>query len=128
MLRILEARKRVGGLYVKCISYKSRYPFFYGKPVGRRLRQSRQPPRSLGVSEHLSQLAEQEATNRNMIMDILGPTAAPLAKLRDKFRFHMLLRGKHREELRQVIIGFTPQVKPPAEIQWTVDMDPLDML
>lgn len=79
-------------------------------------------------SEHLSQLAEQEATNRNMIMDILGPTAAPLAKLRDKFRFHMLLRGKHREELRQVIIGFTPQVKPPAEIQWTVDMDPLDML
>ena len=35
MLRILEARKRVGGLYVKCISYKSRYPFFYGKPVGR---------------------------------------------------------------------------------------------
>lgn len=59
---------------------------------------------------------------------VLGPTAAPIARLRDNFRFHMLLLASNGDELRRVIQKGTAGIEPPQEVQWIVDIDPYDML
>jgi primosomal protein N' (replication factor Y) len=59
---------------------------------------------------------------------ILGPSPAPMAKLRGLFRFHALLQGQDRDRLRAVVRQATADLKPPADIQWIVDVDPFDVL
>lgn len=59
---------------------------------------------------------------------VLGPCPAPLAQLRGKHRFRLLIKGQRREDVRRAaeralepLTGF-----PGVEVQ--VDVDPLDML
>jgi len=59
---------------------------------------------------------------------ILGPAAAPISKLRGKYRFHMQLQSADGPGLRQAIAHVTGTLKPPDEVQWIVDVDPLEML
>ncbi len=59
---------------------------------------------------------------------ILGPAPCPFAKLRGKFRFHLLATSPDgaalRQEFKQVLDALTPS----DEVQWVVDVDPLDLL
>ena len=59
---------------------------------------------------------------------LLGPVEAPIAKLQDKYRFHMLVTGTAIDVMRVVVNSATDGIKPPGEVQWIVDVDPLDML
>lgn len=59
---------------------------------------------------------------------VLGPAAAPLAKLRGKYRFHLLLVGPDGDALRSLARAATADQKFPEDIQWAVDVDPWDML
>jgi primosomal protein N' (replication factor Y) len=59
---------------------------------------------------------------------VLGPAAAPINKLRGKYRFHLFASGADGELLRRMISEVTGQLRTPNEIQWIVDIDPLDML
>ena len=59
---------------------------------------------------------------------ILGPAPAPFAKLRNFYRFHIHLRSELGERLRESVRSVTAALKTPPEIQWIVDVDPMDML
>lgn len=59
---------------------------------------------------------------------ILGPCAAPIEKLRGRYRFHMFLNSDHAAKLRQIIQQATSEIKAPEDVQWIVDIDPLDMI
>jgi primosomal protein N' (replication factor Y) len=59
---------------------------------------------------------------------LLGPAAAPVARLRGKYRFHMQLQSRDGEGLRHVVSTVVAGLKPPSQVQWIVDVDPLDML
>ena len=59
---------------------------------------------------------------------LLGPSPAPIGKLRGKFRFHFLLFGQSLEALRSVVRETTANVKPPEDVQWVIDVDAIDML
>lgn len=59
---------------------------------------------------------------------MLGPAPAPLAKLRGKFRFHTLVQGQDRDLMRRIVRQTTEGLKTVDEIQWVVDVDPLDLL
>ena len=60
---------------------------------------------------------------------VLGPAPAPIAKLRGNFRFQIQGAGRRR---RSPAPGRArrppPTLKPPDDVQWIVDVDPLDML
>lgn len=89
-----------------------------------------------GISETLTeQFTEQISDNilekietTSSELCLLGPCPAPLAKLRGKYRFHMLLRGPVHAELCNVVTQATKPLKAPNNVQWIVDVDPLDML
>jgi len=59
---------------------------------------------------------------------LLGPAPAPFAKLRGNFRFHIHLHVMDAERLRTTIRVATDTLKTPEQVQWIVDLDPIDML
>ncbi len=59
---------------------------------------------------------------------VLGPAAAPFAKLRGKYRFQIQIQAPDADRLRACIRQAIADLKAPDEIQWIVDIDPLDML
>lgn len=59
---------------------------------------------------------------------ILGPAPCPIARLRGKFRFHALLSSVDGARLRQGVAKAAAALQPPAEVQWVLDVDPLDLL
>jgi primosomal protein N' (replication factor Y) len=59
---------------------------------------------------------------------ILGPSTAPIAKLRGCFRYQIQLQSAGSEHLRSVVQTATQDLKVPEGVVWTVDVDPLDMM
>lgn len=61
---------------------------------------------------------------------ILGPAPPPIAKLRGKYRFHILLQAADSTSLGETIRQAVATLKPVAkdEIQFVIDIDPIDML
>ncbi len=59
---------------------------------------------------------------------VLGPAPCPFTKLRGKYRFQIQLQGPDGEALRHSVQQATADLKSPEDVQWTVDVDPLDML
>ncbi|NLY02787.1 MAG: primosomal protein N' [Rhodopirellula sp.] len=59
---------------------------------------------------------------------VLGPAPAPFSKLRGKYRFQIQMQGSDADRLRQAVREIGPRLKPPDDIQWIADVDPLDML
>ena len=76
------------------------------------------------VAERLTAAAEKHAAQAR----VLGPAPAPFAKLRGKFRFQIQLQSPLADNLRAAVAEATKDLKPPEDIQWIVDVDPLDML
>jgi len=58
----------------------------------------------------------------------LGPAPCPIARLRGKFRYHALLSGVDGESLRKSMREATESMQPTEEVQWVVDVDPVDLL
>jgi primosomal protein N' (replication factor Y) len=58
----------------------------------------------------------------------LGPAPAPLEKLRGKYRYHLVVRATDPAPLRPVLLQAQAELKPTDDLQWQVDVDPLDML
>lgn len=59
---------------------------------------------------------------------ILGPAPPPLYKLRGKYRFHAILQSKDAAMLNRLIVRATADVKPPKDVQFMIDIDPMDTL
>ena len=59
---------------------------------------------------------------------LLGPAPAPIAKLRDKFRYHFLLLSQEDTELRRMVAEVYDRNPPPDSLQWIVDVDPQSLL
>jgi primosomal protein N' (replication factor Y) len=58
----------------------------------------------------------------------LGPAPCPIARLRGKFRYHALLSGTVADELRRVMSKVTKKIADSDDVQWVVDVDPIDLL
>ena len=87
-------------------------------------------PEEARVRAAAGQLAEALAKRVATVADarLIGPAAAPLAKLRGKYRFHLILSGPRLPELRRVVSEVRDTVDLGEHVQWTIDVDPLDML
>ena len=79
-------------------------------------------------AEAIATLLRDELTRAGVQARILGPAPAPLAKLRGNFRFQIQVQGADGAGLRQAVRQATSDLKPPEDVQWIADVDPLDML
>jgi primosomal protein N' (replication factor Y) len=59
---------------------------------------------------------------------LLGPAEAPVFRLKGYYRFHFQLQTPNSAVLHQLLRAVMPAVRPPAGVELTVDVDPLNML
>lgn len=59
---------------------------------------------------------------------ILGPAPPPLYKLRGKYRFHAILQTTQPEPLNRLLVKTVAGIKPPKDVQYVIDIDPMDTL
>jgi primosomal protein N' (replication factor Y) len=65
----------------------------------------------------------------NANIDILGPAAAPLARLRGRFRFRVMLRSPDRAMLRKVLLAVErARAELPSLVRSAIDVDPMQLL
>lgn len=64
-------------------------------------------------------------------VELIGPAPAPISRIRNRFRWHLLLKGKDPQSLRRAIIEAKHILFPRTgsqRIRISVDVDPIDML
>jgi primosomal protein N' (replication factor Y) len=62
-------------------------------------------------------------------VDVLGPAAAPLARLRGRYRYRVMLRGKNRKALRRVLgVLETVRAGLSSKVRVAFDVDPVQLL
>lgn len=73
------------------------------------------------AAEYLRPLAASHA------VEVRGPAPCPLARLRDRYRFHLLLKAADREAIRAVLREAWPQIQKRIG-GIAVDVEPIDLL
>ena len=62
-------------------------------------------------------------------MEVLGPAAAPLARLRGRFRFRVVLRADERAPLRAALASVELAIRDvDRRARAIIDVDPVSML
>ena len=62
-------------------------------------------------------------------VDVLGPAPAPLVRLRNRFRYRVMLRAADRRALRTVLVALhTMRGEVPKKVRVSFDVDPMQML
>jgi primosomal protein N' (replication factor Y) len=88
--------------------------------------------RAQQCAEHIAEMVKktlvEALATRETQCRVLGPAPAPIPRLRGMYRFHLQVQCNDGQELRRVIRVATDEVELPEGVQWTVDVDPIDML
>jgi primosomal protein N' (replication factor Y) (superfamily II helicase) len=81
---------------------------------------------ALAAAETLATAARAAATAG---VEVLGPSAAPLARLRNRFRFRVMLRAKSRAALRTTLMRVLPTLHAlHRDVRAQIDIDPIQLL
>ncbi|TSA08535.1 MAG: primosomal protein N', partial [Planctomycetaceae bacterium] len=59
---------------------------------------------------------------------VLGPAPAPIARLRERWRWHFQVHGPDGEQLRAALARVFLRTTVPDNVAWMVDVDPVEML
>jgi primosomal protein N' (replication factor Y) len=59
---------------------------------------------------------------------LLGPAEAPVFRLKGYYRYHFQLQSPRPGALHQVLRAVLPTQRPPAGVEFTLDVDPFNML
>jgi primosomal protein N' (replication factor Y) len=74
----------------------------------------------------LTKLVESDATCREV--RLLGPAEAPVFRLKGYFRFHFQLQSPSPGTLHRLLRSVMPELRPTTGVEYTVDVDPFNML
>ncbi len=81
------------------------------------------------IAEHVALIVKEKSkAEEYQSVEVYGPSAAPKAKLKDKYRYHVLLkctRSTLLQELYEYVVSELPTRVKLAGISITIDMDPL---
>jgi primosomal protein N' (replication factor Y) len=62
------------------------------------------------------------------VVRLLGPAEAPVFRLKGYCRYHFQLQSPSAASLHQLLRAVLPTQRPPADVEFTVDVDPHNML
>lgn len=65
---------------------------------------------------------------RDRGVDVLGPVAAPLERLRNRYRWQIVLKGKNRDSLHGVSRGVMAKHQGSSQVLVMIDVDPENLL
>ncbi len=79
--------------------------------------------------EELARVANAQPQVHAQAVEVLGPTTAPIARLRGRYRYWFVLRSQDRRALRTVALALRQRIDDGvAPARASVDVDPVNML
>jgi primosomal protein N' (replication factor Y) len=78
-------------------------------------------------STRLAELLRAGLKNSVTKIRLLGPAPCPIARLQKFFRYHLQLVGPDAEAIRSLWLEVVPKFNPAAEVEYAVDVDPLNL-
>jgi primosomal protein N' (replication factor Y) len=86
-------------------------------------------PQATPALETARQLASRlrAAGQGDAAIRVLGPGAAPIARLRGEHRFQLQLQAPAMATLQALVRDAATGLETPKDVRWTVDVDPWDM-
>jgi primosomal protein N' (replication factor Y) len=69
-------------------------------------------------------LARGDAPLRRIGAQVFGPAPAPIARVRGRHRVRLLVKADKAAPLQAALADWVAQVKPPANLRLTIDIDP----
>jgi primosomal protein N' (replication factor Y) len=79
-----------------------------------------------GFSEQLGAQLEKYKEAHEAKMRIIGPAPAPIPRLRNRFRYHLLVLALEDKTLQGAAAAMR-ELDIPKGVQWVVDVDPVDL-
>ena len=61
-------------------------------------------------------------------VEILGPSPAPIYKLRNKFRYRIIIRTKRQNNIQNYIVNWLNFIDIPSSVQIKIDFDPYNFI
>lgn len=82
------------------------------------------------ATAHLARAAREASRGAELgAITVLGPTPAPIAKVRNRFRFRIMLRSRSREDLRKAALAIHGAIADlPRSVRIAIDVDPVGLL
>ena len=82
------------------------------------------------VDQKLAQILRKirDEENFTSFIQILGPAPAPFTKLREQYRFHIIIKGASSSELHRLVKEAINRFSKPSNILLIIDVDPQMML
>ena len=77
---------------------------------------------------YIAQRLQAALSKREVDARVLGPAPAPIPKLRGKYRYQVQVQSRDTAGLHAALAEATSDLKPPGDVQWIVDVDPIEML
>lgn len=81
---------------------------------------------ALEIELHLSEYVKKLSLDETLI--VLGPSPCVIYKIKEEYRFNILVKNKISDLGHKTILRFLKSIKLPADIKLTVDIDPSDIL
>ncbi len=82
----------------------------------------------LDVAKALGKTSPQGMTEEGYLINTLGPAPAPLARLRGRYRYRLLVRADKKINLQKAIAHWVNGVKVPSTVRVYIDIDPQSFL
>ena len=97
-------------------------------PYGRIVRLIARGPDEAEVARFLEGVADQFRAKASESVSLLGPSPAPVAKIKNLFRYHLRLQAPSARPLQDALHAVLPEIHPPGAVELAVDVDPVGML
>tara|TARA_R110002095_G_scaffold118651_5_gene103365 strand:+ start:1209 stop:3458 length:2250 start_codon:yes stop_codon:yes gene_type:complete len=88
----------------------------------------REESQVLDVAKALGRTSPQGVTEAGYRIQTLGPAPAPMARLRGKFRYRLLVRADKAIDLQKTVSTWVNGVKVPSTVRVYIDIDPQGFL
>ncbi len=100
-------------------------------PTGRMVRvvvRGESPTLTTQVAQELARRVTERAVAQGIELRLTGPAPAPIEKLRGKTRFHFLLQFDDDVAVQPILRTAIDAWEYSGDVQWILDVDPLDMM
>ncbi|MFH1709679.1 MAG: hypothetical protein ABH860_01240, partial [bacterium] len=60
--------------------------------------------------------------------EVFGPAKAPIVKLKDNYRYQVIVKGMNMDNMRKAVVESTGHVVKLGGVRISIDIDPYNML
>jgi primosomal protein N' (replication factor Y) len=124
----LAAKHDYDGFAAAELAHRKEHNYPPYQRLARLIVRSREQTAASAFADRVAELFQQAVAVVGGDTRLLGPAEAPVFRLKGYFRYHFQLQSPSAGALHQVLRSVTPTLRPPTGVEFTLDVDPFQML